>query len=334
MAEHNALDGVVEALSAAAGVRCECDVSLASWSTYRVGGPTAVFAEVSTIAGLETVAATVAAELAAGQTLDVLMIGRGSNLLVADAGWPGLTLVLSGALSEVTIDTDTGDVRTGGAASLPVVARQSVAAGLTGFEWAVGVPGSMGGAVTMNAGGHGSDMAATLVDIRVVDLRNGQTSLVAAEDLHLRYRHSDVPPGVVIAEVSMQLQHGSVPLGEQTLRYIVSWRREHQPGGANAGSVFTNPDGDSAGRLIDSAGCKGLRRGSAAVSDKHANFIMCDPGGSAHDVFDLMVDVVDRVWHHHGIRLRAETRLAGFDASQLSPLGALAAGARLEGLPT
>jgi len=203
-------------------------------------------------------------------------------------------------------------VRAGGAASLPVVARRTVAAGLTGFEWAVGVPGSIGGAVRMNAGGHGSDMAEALVRVRVVDLGTGEDVDVATAELDLAYRHSSVRADQVIVHADLRLRRGDVAAGEAQLSDIVRWRREHQPGGQNAGSVFTNPPGDSAGRLIDAAGCRGLRVGTAAVSTKHANFFQADPDGSADDVFALMVEVARRVERSAGVTLRAETRLVGF----------------------
>lgn len=203
-------------------------------------------------------------------------------------------------------------VRAGAAAALPVVARRSVAWGLTGFEWAVGVPGSVGGAVRMNAGGHGADMAASLRGIRLVDLGSGEDVEVAAAELDLAYRSSKVRDDQVVVHADLRLRAGEVAAGEAELSEIVRWRREHQPGGQNAGSVFTNPPGDSAGRLVDSAGCRGLRIGTAEVSPKHANFIQADAGGSADDVYALMVEVARRVHEVHGVALHPETRLVGF----------------------
>jgi UDP-N-acetylmuramate dehydrogenase len=204
-------------------------------------------------------------------------------------------------------------VTAGGAASLPVTARRTAAAGLTGFEWAVGVPGSIGGAVRMNAGGHGSDMAASLTRVRVVDLRTGDDGWMAASDLALAYRHSSIAADQLVVAAELALAFGDRERAEAEIAEIVRWRREHQPGGQNAGSVFTNPPGDSAGRLIDAAGCKGLRRGSATVSEKHANFFIADAGGRADDVHALMLEVQHRVLEAHGVHLEPETRLVGFD---------------------
>ena len=141
------------------------DVPLGPLTTYRVGGPAAVFVEASSVDDLRRVAGAVAAT-----GLPTLVVGKGSNLLVADAGFPGVAVVLGPAFAEIAIDGTR--VEAGGAAALPVAARRTVRAGLSGFEWAVGVPGSIGGAVRMNAGGHGSDMAASLIEARVVDLRH------------------------------------------------------------------------------------------------------------------------------------------------------------------
>lgn len=305
-------DAVSTALEVLGG-RARRDVALGPLTTYGVGGPAAVLVECDTVAQVRAVAA---AHAASG--LPVLVVGRGSNLLVADEGVPGIVVVLGEGLAGVEIEGAT--VRVGGAARLPVVARRTVAAGLTGFEWAVGVPGSMGGAVRMNAGGHGSDLAASLVGIRVVDLRSGEDVEVPASALDLGYRRSNLRADQVVVAATLALDPGDREVGERTLAEIVRWRREHQPGGRNAGSVFTNPAGDSAGRLIDAAGCRGLRVGSAEVSTKHANFIQVDEGGRAADVVALMAEVRRRVRDHAGVVLHPETHLvpAGFAVPELS----------------
>jgi UDP-N-acetylmuramate dehydrogenase len=174
------------------------------------------------------------------------------------------------------------------------------------------VPGTIGGAVRMNAGGHGSDMAAVLAGVRVVDLSTGENGDMAVSQLGLGYRRSSISPTQVVASADLTLTLGDAVQAEAEVAEVVRWRRQHQPGGPNAGSVFTNPDGDSAGRLIDAAGCKGLRVGSAEVSTKHANFIQADPGGSADDVVGLMALVRARVLEATGVELHAETHVVGF----------------------
>ncbi len=298
-----------DVLAAAAellGDRARRDEDLGPFTTYRVGGPAALFLEVDTPADLELLA------LVTVETgIDVLVVGNGSNLLVCDAGFPGLAVHLGSSFAVVEIDGTT--VRAGAGALLPVVARRTAKAGLTGFEWAVGVPGSIGGAVRMNAGGHGSDMAETLVGVRVMDLRTGKDGEVLAADLDLGYRHSAIGAHQLVTGATLALRPGDAARAEALVSEIVQWRRANQPGGQNAGSVFTNPPGDSAGRLIDVAGCKGRRVGTAEVSPKHANFIQSDPGGSADDVFALMVEVRDTVEASTGVRLQPETVMIGFD---------------------
>jgi UDP-N-acetylmuramate dehydrogenase len=287
-------------------VTIQHDVPIGPLTTYRVGGTADRFATIDSDDDLAEVA-----ELVGGEAVAVLVIGKGSNLLVADEGFRGLALVLGDHFADIAIDGTT--VVVGGAVSLPVAARRTAKAGLTGFEWAVGVPGSIGGAVRMNAGGHGSDMAAVLTRVRVVDLAGGKDGWVAASDLDLRYRHSALAGEQVVVEAELALAPGDAAEAEATIAEIVRWRRDNQPGGQNAGSVFTNPDGDSAGRLIDAAGCKGLRIGTAEVSPKHANFFIADAGGRADDVYALMLEVRDRVAGATGVMLVPETRLVGFD---------------------
>jgi UDP-N-acetylmuramate dehydrogenase len=197
--------------------------------------------------------------------------------------------------------------------SLPVLARRTAAAALTGLEWAVGVPGSVGGAVRMNAGGHGSDISHTLVQCRIVDLSTGDDREIAKSDLGLAYRRSNVTSRDVVLTATFSLAAGDRPASEAQIADIVRWRREHQPGGSNAGSVFTNPPDDSAGRLIDDAGLKGHRLGSAHVSPKHANFFQADEGGSADDVVALIEEVQRIVEQRMGVRLEPELRLVGFE---------------------
>jgi UDP-N-acetylmuramate dehydrogenase len=275
-------------------------------TTYRVGGAAAVLVTAFGAADLDAVASAVR-----DSGLDVLVVGRGSNLLVSDAGFPGIAVILD-ADRYSGIDVDEAGVRAAAAVALPMLARRTVEAGLTGLEWAVGVPGSVGGGVRMNAGGHGSDMSATLRCARIHDLRTGEAAEVALAHLDYGYRHSAVLAHHVVTEAEFALAPGDVETGRETIRQIVRWRREHQPGGQNAGSVFTNPPGDSAGRLIEAAGLKGRRLRTAMVSAKHANFIQADPDGSADDVRDLMGLVRAQVGQRLGVDLRPEVRLIGF----------------------
>jgi UDP-N-acetylmuramate dehydrogenase len=295
----------IDAAAARLGDLAEPGAPLGALTTYRVGGAAALLARVADDDDLRRVA-----EVVAATGVDVVVVGKGSNLLVADEGFAGLAVLLGDGFA--TIDVDGTDVVAGGAAALPVVARRSVAAGLTGFEWAVGVPGSIGGAVRMNAGGHGADMASVLARVRVVDLRSGEDGWVPAASLALGYRRSSVAPHQVVVAAELRLAAGDPERGQAELAEIVAWRRANQPGGPNAGSVFTNPPGDSAGRLIEAAGGKGRRHGTAEVSTKHANFIQADEGGRAADVEALRGELQALVRGHSGVELHPETRLVGF----------------------
>jgi UDP-N-acetylmuramate dehydrogenase len=292
------------------GERLHHDHPLGPSTTYRVGGAARRWVEVADADELVRIAAALAGSVEPGPD-DVLVVGKGSNLLVADRGVDALVLQLGEGFGG--IDVRGTSVRAGAAVSLPVLARRSVAAGLAGFEWAVGVPGSVGGAVRMNAGGHGSDMSETLVGVRVVDLASGEDLEMDPASLQLGYRSSSLRSGQVVVHADLQLRPGDRAAGESLISEIVRWRREHQPGGQNAGSVFTNPPGDSAGRLIDVAGAKGLRVGTAQVSDKHANFIQADADGRADDVRSLMIEVQRRVREQTGVELHPETVMVGFD---------------------
>jgi UDP-N-acetylmuramate dehydrogenase len=282
------------------------DVPIGPLTTYRVGGAAALFVEIASEEELATVAAAVS-----NSGVEVLVLGRGSNLLVADAGFAGLVVSLGESFAHVNIEGTT--VRVGAAAALPVVARQTVGAGLSGFEWGVGVPGSIGGAVRMNAGGHGAEMVDVLRAARLVDLARGSDRLVDVTALELGYRRSAVEHQELVVAAELGLSLGDRTAGERKLAEIVAWRRANQPGRQNAGSVFTNPQGDTAGRLIEAAGCKGLRIGTAEVSSKHANFFQADPGGSADDLWALMLEVRHRVKLATGVELGPETRLVGYE---------------------
>lgn len=297
----------LDAAAAALGPRARRDVPLGPLTTYRVGGPAALFME---LADEDDVAAARDAVSATG--VPTLVIGKGSNLLVAERGFPGLALTLAGRYGEIEL-LGSALVRAGGAVSLPVLARRTAAASLRGLEWAVGVPGSVGGAVRMNAGGHGSDISRSVVRARVVDLRAGADTEVERAALDHSYRHSSVRAHQVVLWAELQLEPGDRARSEAEIAEIVRWRRENQPGGHNAGSVFTNPPGDSAGRLIEAAGLKGHRRGSAYVSSKHANFFQAEEGGSADDVRALIEEVRQRVERETGTRLVPELRMVGFD---------------------
>jgi UDP-N-acetylmuramate dehydrogenase len=294
---------------ATAGVRVERDVAVATLTTYHLGGPVAVLARVGTADELRLLA-----DVLAGDVPPLLVVGRGSNLLVADRGFHGLGVLLDGEFEHLELQAGPDAVRAGAAVALPVLARRAAAAGRTGLEFFVGIPGSVGGAVRMNAGGHGRETADVLIEAEVADLAAGAVREARARAaLRLGYRCSALAPTEVVTGATFRVVDGDAGTAEDEVAAIVRWRREHQPGGANAGSVFANPPGDSAGRLIDSLGLKGFRVGAAVVSPKHANFFQAEAGATATDVRQLVIEVRRRVLDATGVALEPELRMIGFD---------------------
>jgi len=298
---------LLDAVAAQLGPRATRHAPLGSRTTYRVGGRAGVLVEAD---HEDDLSAVHDALVSARVPIPLLVLGEGSNLLVADAGFPGIVVRLGAGFAWDEIAGTV--VRAGGAQKLPVVARRSAAAGLHGLEWGVGIPGSVGGALRMNAGGHGSDVAAVLSRFRLVDLGTGQGVEAGPGRLALGYRTSSLGAGEVVVWAEFSLQAGERARAEKTVADIVAWRRANQPGGSNAGSVFVNPPGDSAGRLVESAGLKGLRMGTAQVSTKHANFIQADKGGLADDVWRLVEHVRSEVAARTGVTLEPEVRMVGF----------------------
>ncbi len=322
-----------EASHAGMSLVLEEKVPLAPLTTYRAGGPAQLLARLREPREMRLVASVLAkVEQSIGVCMPVLILGKGSNLIVSDKGFPGLVIVspdiLEGTSEGIAISsedaTDTVALRVASGIALPVLARRSVALGLTGFEWAVGVPGSAGGAVAMNAGGHGSQLSEVFLRCEVVSLETGEWAHYALADMDFGYRQSCIGPRDLVTWLEICLSPGNPEAARREISEIVKWRREHQPGGSNAGSVFANPPGDSAGRLIEQAGLKGYRIGSAQVSLKHANFFQLDDGGSAEDLVELMVHVRSQVAESFGIELRAEVRLAGFEPEVCERAGAMA----------
>jgi UDP-N-acetylmuramate dehydrogenase len=299
------------------GARAVRRQPLGPLTTYGVGGPAALLIEVDGPDDLDAVRAALA-----GRDVPVSVIGRGSNLLVADAGFDGVVVRLGQGFNSVQLpepgvdDPPPFELRAGGATPLPVLARQAADAGWAGLTWAVGVPGSVGGGVRMNAGGHGSDMAGCLLRYRWVDLLGDGGGTDEVTRLQYGYRSSSLAPAQVVVEAAFAVTRGEVAHEQAEVAGIVRWRRAHQPGGANAGSVFTNPPGDSAGRVIEEAGLKGFRLGTAHVSEKHANFIQADKGGRADDVKALMEHVGATVLARAGVALTPEVRLLGFEPGE------------------
>ena len=302
--------GALIAEMASAGLDVHSDRPLAPLTTYGVGGNGACVVKVSSSDQVIAVSEV----LRRHPGVETLVMGRGSNLLIADKGFDGVVVVMVPSSTENAVAVDGDIVEAGGAMLMPVLARRSVGAGRGGLEWCVGIPGTVGGAVRMNAGGHGADMATSVVDATVLSLRSGQIVRVSAEQLGFYFRGSALSNNHVVRSVRMKSSSQEAATGTAEINAVVSWRREHQPGGRNAGSVFVNPGAgdESAGAFIDSAGLRGFTIGSVSVSEKHANFIQAAEGSSAADIAAVMAHVQSTVEQVHGIRIYSEVCLVGF----------------------
>jgi UDP-N-acetylmuramate dehydrogenase len=299
----------LDELIAVGGARVKEHAPFGARTTYRVGGSVRALVTLSSLRDLDELG-----PLMLGSGLEMFVLGNGSNLLVADGEHDVVGVHLVGEFQELRTraEEDVIVVDAGAGMALPTAARRLAKLGFTGFEWAVGVPGSFGGAAVMNAGGHGSDINETMVSVTV--WHDGATRTWSKELLDYGYRTSSLRADDLVTAVRLHLRPGDSDEAQERIREIVRWRREHQPGGANAGSAFRNPEADFAGRLIEAAGCKGLRVGTAVVSEKHANFIIADADGRGNDVFELLTTVQSRVRESSGVELVSEHRFLGFEA--------------------
>lgn len=285
----------------------ERDVPLGPLTTYKSGGPASLYAEVPDRASLEELIAT-----GVPGSHPVVVVGRGSNLVVSDNGFDGLVIRLGKEFAEFEL-TDTR-VTAGAMVPLPRLARASVDQGLTGLEFFVGIPGSVGGAVRQNAGCFGTETRDRLVHAEIVDLSTGDQRTATPDDLELSYRHSNLRSTDLVTVAVLQGARGDQEASRARLREITRWRRDNQPGGTlNAGSVFKNPDHISAGELIDSLGLKGLKVGDVSVSEKHANFFVAGPRATSADIRKLVEMVKGRVLEATGTKLETEIQFVGFE---------------------
>ena len=283
--------------------RVKANEPLAPFTWFRVGGPAEFLVRPADAADL--------AVLLGGldSTTPVHVIAAASNLIIRDGGLPGVTIRLARGFSAITVEPD--GVIAGAAALDLTVAETAAAAGLTGLEFLSGIPGSIGGAVAMNAGAYGGEMAHVLSWAECVT-RDGQKRRLSSTDLAFGYRHAHVPPGSVVTRVRLAAKPGATPVIAARMAEIRAAREASQPIRARTGgSTFRNPDGHKAWALIDAAGCRGLSLGAAQVSEKHANFLLNTGGATAADIEALGEVVRARVLAHSGIELRWEIRRLG-----------------------
>ncbi len=284
------------------------DHPLARLTTIRTGGSAELFARPGTLPELHALLAWAAAE-----GLEVGVVGSGSNLLVADEGVRGLVLKLDRDLSHIEQHDDR--LECGGGARLPAVSAHASRVGLAGIEFGVNIPGTVGGAVRMNANAYGGELARTLEWVDVVSAAG--VARRAPDELGFAYRRSSIAAGEIVARAQFALTEAPPATVKATLAELRERRRAAQPSGIKTfGSTFKNPDdpraeGRSAGMLLDAAGCRGLSVGGASISEKHANFVVNDGAASTADVLAVMALARDRVRERFGIALQPEVQTLG-----------------------
>ncbi len=279
--------------------------SMAPLTTFRIGGPAALYLEPESERDLSAVAEAV------GETgIPSLVVGKGSNILVSDEGFAGLVLRLGKGFRWAARSGDR--LTAGGAMPLPALSGVALSHGLAGLEFGIAIPASLGGAVRMNAGAHGREMAEIVESMDVFSLPSAAARSMPASDAGFRYRRSSLSADDVVIGATVRLEPGNPAVIRTLMAEARDWRRRTQPlAEPNCGSVFKNPPGDHAARLIDEAGLKGLAVGGATVSMKHANFIVTSQGARAADVVELIRKVQDAVAARSDVFLEPEVHLIG-----------------------
>jgi UDP-N-acetylmuramate dehydrogenase len=289
------------------GVEREFD--LARLTTVRTGGRADFFAKAGTADELVELLAW-----ADGEGIQVGVVGSGSNLLVADEGFRGLVVKLDDDLATIAREGDTG-ILAGGGARLPQASARAARWGLTGLEFGVNIPGTVGGAVKMNANAYGGDLSRVLDWVEIA--RADGVDRRAPGELGFSYRRSNLEPGEIVARASFRLEPADPSDVKETLAGMREQRKAAQPSGIKTfGSTFKNPDdpraqGMTAGRLLDAAGCRGLAVGGARFSEKHANFVENMGDATTADVVALMAEGRRRVREKFGVELEAEVQFLG-----------------------
>lgn len=273
-------------------------------TTFRTGGPADIFV----LPKDEELAEVI--KLCKQYDEPYLVIGNGSNLLVSDAGIRGVVIEIGKPMAEIVVEGEC--IRAGAGAMMSAIATRAAEASLTGFEFASGIPGTIGGAVVMNAGAYGGEIRDVLVSVRVLD-REGSVRELKASELDLSYRHSIVPrEGYIILEACLRLEKGDRTAIRSRMEELKELRVTKQPiEFPSAGSTFKRPEGYFAGKLIQDAGLKGYTVGGAQVSEKHSGFVINRGKATSADVRQLILDVQEKVYKEFGVHLETEVKLLG-----------------------
>jgi UDP-N-acetylmuramate dehydrogenase len=294
----------LEALKTSFGERLRLHEPLARHASARIGGPADYFLVAESLDDLRA-----AAQIAWNHNLPLFVLGGGSNILIADEGVRGL--VVHNRARAVTIDGTS--VQAGSGANLSTLARRCIGVGLAGLEWAIGVPGTVGGAIVGNAGAHGGDMAGCVESARILQA-SGVERVWSNAELAFDYRTSAIKQRAeksVILEAAFTLNTAPVDAIRARADQYNEYRKATQPPGASIGSMFKNPPGDYAGRLIEQAGLKGMQIGQAQISPVHANFFVNLGEARAADVWGLIKKARQMVLDEFGVRLELEVQLVG-----------------------
>lgn len=281
---------------------------LSRHTSFRIGGPADVWLDVNDAAEVSRAQA-----LAAAADLPVWIVGGGTNLLIADRGVRGVVVHLGRAFGTIEWEEGAAGTRARAGAAVPFkkLVNQAVDRNLSGLEFAEGIPGSLGGGLLMNAGAFGGEISQVVEYVEGVG-RDGEVRRLPRQELRFEYRNFDIEPGFLVTHIEMLLVPGAADVIRARRDDAKRRREAHQPlGFPNAGSIFRNPPGEFAGRLIEAAGLKGFRIGGAMLSEQHANFIVNVGGATAADVLALMRAAEQRVWELKRIRLQPEIKLVG-----------------------
>lgn len=296
--------------------RVKCNMALNAITWFRVGGPAQIFFTPEDEADLAYFLKNLP------QSIPVTVIGLASNLLVRDGGVPGCVIRLARGFGHI-VPEDGARIRAGTAVPDSKVARAAADAGIAGLAFYRGIPGSIGGALRMNGGAHGTETKDILVEARAVD-RQGNIHVLSNADMGYAYRHCSVPADYIFTEATFQGTPGDQEEILAQMNDVAEYREANQPTkDRTGGSTFKNPEGHSAWKLIDAAGCRGFKVGGAQVSEKHCNFLINTGDATAHDVETLGETVRRRVYENSGVRLEWEIKRFGVFADDQEPVPTL-----------